>query len=47
MFKELIKYLWKNKSWWIIPPVIILIIFGALVVFSQTSPLSPFIYVLF
>ncbi|MCC6711070.1 MAG: hypothetical protein IT416_01825 [Candidatus Pacebacteria bacterium] len=47
MFKQLFAYLWKNKSWWLIPPVIILVIFGLLVVFTQASPVGPFIYVLF
>ncbi|MFC1711879.1 DUF5989 family protein [Patescibacteria group bacterium] len=47
MFKELLTYLWKNKLWWLIPPIIILIIFGLLIVFSTTSPISPFIYILF
>lgn len=47
MFKELLQYLWEKKLWWLLPPIIIFIIFGALVLFSTTSPVSPFVYVLF
>jgi len=47
MWKELIEYLLKNKKWWLIPPILIFIIFGIMIVISQTSPVSPFIYMLF
>jgi len=47
MIKELAEFLLQNKKWWIIPPIIIFIIFGMLVVFSIASPVSPFIYMLF
>jgi hypothetical protein len=46
MFKEILEYLWQNKLWWLLPPVIVFIIFGALVLFSTASPVSPFVYVL-
>ena len=45
--KELLEYLWKNKIWWLAPPVIIFIAFGVLVVFSETSPVGAFVYMLF
>lgn len=47
MIKELLSYLWENRLWWLVPPVIVFIIFGALIVFSTASPISPFIYALF
>jgi len=47
MLKEFFKYLWENKIWWLVPPVIIFAIFGALIVFSSTSPVSSFVYMLF
>ncbi|MDQ3008427.1 MAG: DUF5989 family protein [bacterium] len=47
MIKELLSFLLENKKWWLIPPVIIFIIFGLLIVFSTASPVSPFIYMLF
>ncbi|MBU0576417.1 hypothetical protein KJ707_02555 [Patescibacteria group bacterium] len=47
MLKELLEYLWKNKAWWIAPPIIIFTIFGALIIFSSTSPVSSFVYMMF
>jgi len=39
-------FLLHNKSWWITPIVIVLLLFGAFVFFSAT-PLAPFIYTVF
>lgn len=47
MFKELLEYLLQNKKWWLIPPMIVFIIFGFLIVFSTASPINPFVYMLF
>ena len=44
---ELFAFLWENRLWWIIPFVVVLILVGVLVIFAQTSPVSPFIYALF
>jgi uncharacterized membrane protein YjdF len=37
----------ERKAWWLAPIIIVLVLVGVLVVFSQSSPLSPFIYALF
>lgn len=47
MFKELLEYLWKNKIWWLAPPVLFFIVFGVMVVFAETSPVGAFVYALF
>ncbi len=44
---ELFLYLWKNKQWWLIPLVIVIVIFGILLVFAAASGVGPFIYTLF
>ena len=44
---ELFKFLWIRKKIWLFPVIIILIIFGMLIVFSQGSVLAPFIYTIF
>lgn len=44
---ELLGYLWRRKLWWMIPMVTVLVLFGLLIVFTQGSPLAPFIYTLF
>ncbi len=40
-------YLWRNRLWWLIPIVIVMFIFGAAVILSQSTPLGPFIYTIF
>lgn len=44
---ELFVFLWENRLWWIIPFVVVIVIFGVLIVFAQTSPVTPFMYALF
>ena len=45
--QELFQFFWKEKLWWLIPMVILLILFGVLLIFAQSTPLAPFIYTLF
>ena len=44
---EILTFLWKRKLWWLIPMVVILLIFGLLLVFANASGVAPFIYTLF
>lgn len=44
---ELLEFLWRNKKWWLIPMIILLLVFGLLLIFASTSALGPFIYTLF
>jgi len=45
--KEFLKFLKNNKKLWLAPVLFVLIIIGGLLVLAQSSPLAPFIYVLF
>lgn len=45
--KELIEFLWKAKLWFLIPFVLVLLVFGLLLVFAQATGVAPFIYTLF
>lgn len=45
--RELMAFLWQRKLWWMIPMVSVLLVFGLLLVFAQTSAIAPFIYTLF
>lgn len=45
--KEILDFMWQNKKWWLIPPVLIFLAFGALIIFSQVSPIGAFVYMLF
>lgn len=44
---ELLAYLWKQRLWWLIPMVAVLMIFGLLIIFASASGIGPFIYTLF
>ena len=41
------EFLRKNKKWWLLPIVGILLLLGLLIVLTQGSALAPFIYTLF
>ncbi len=45
--RELFEFLWARRLWWLIPMVAVLLVFGLLLIFAQTSALAPFIYTLF
>jgi hypothetical protein len=47
IFREFMDFLAHRKKWWITPIVVTLALLGILIVFSQSSPLAPFIYTLF
>jgi cell division protein FtsW (lipid II flippase) len=44
---EFWQFLRAEKKYWLIPIVLVLLLFGVLMVFSSSSPLAPFIYPLF
>jgi len=48
---EFIKDLWgflsKRKKFWLLPLILILLVFGLLIVLSAGSAIAPFIYTLF
>ena len=44
---ELLSFFWRQRLWWLMPMVVILLVFGLLLIFAQTSALAPFIYTLF
>lgn len=41
---EFLGFLWDRRMYWMIPIFLMLIGIGALVLFAQSSALSPFIY---
>ena len=45
--RELMGFLWKQKLWWFIPALVVLLCFGLLLLFAQSTPLAPFVYTLF
>ena len=47
LMKEFWEFLKIRKKFWLVPIVLILVLFGALIVFTESSVLAPFIYTLF
>ena len=41
------KFLWARKLWWMVPMVLVFLLFGALMFAAQSSAVAPFIYTLF
>ena len=48
---EFIKDLWgfmkERKKFWLAPIIIVMLLLGALIVFTQGSAVAPFIYTIF
>ena len=45
--KEFWEFLKIRKKYWLLPIIIVLVIFGGLIVLSQASAVAPFIYTIF
>ncbi len=45
--KEIMAYMSARKKWWLMPILVILIAFGALLMLAQGSAIAPFIYTVF
>ncbi len=45
--KELLRFLWQRRQWWLLPIVIALLILGTLLTLAQSSALGPFMYTIF
>jgi len=45
--KEFCEFLKIRKKYWLIPIIIVLVLFGGLIIFSQGSAIAPFIYTIF
>jgi len=44
---ELWAFMRERKKFWLLPIVLILVLFGGLIVLTQGSAVAPFIYTLF
>ena len=44
---EFIQFLRQEKKYWLLPIVIVFVLFGLLIVFGQSSAVAPFIDTLF
>lgn len=44
---ELFGFLWQRKLWWLMPMIVVLMLFVILIVLGSTAGVGPFIYTLF
>ncbi len=47
VLQEFWQFLMNEKKFWLVPIIIVFVLFGALIVFSQSTAVAPFIYTLF
>ena len=45
--KEFLEFLKIRKKYWLMPIIIVLVLFGGLIILSQGSAVAPFIYTIF
>jgi hypothetical protein len=44
---QFFRFLKEEKKFWLAPIIVVFVLFGLLLVFSQSSAIAPFIYTLF
>ncbi|HVO81107.1 MAG TPA: DUF5989 family protein [Terriglobales bacterium] len=44
---ELLSFFVRNKRWWALPVVFVVLLMGVLLILAQSSVIAPFIYTLF
>ena len=47
MLGQLVAFFWSNKRWWLVPMLVTLCLFVALIALAQSSAIAPFVYTLF
>ena len=45
--KEFWEFLKARKKYWLLPIIVVLVLFGGLIVLTQGSAVAPFIYAIF
>ena len=45
--KEFWEFLKERKKYWLLPVIVVLVVFGGLIIIGQGSVMAPFIYTIF
>jgi len=45
--KEFLEFLKVRKKYWLLPILLVLVLFGGLIILTQGSAVAPFIYTIF
>lgn len=44
---NLFGFLWRQKRWWLMPMVVLLLLLGVLIILGSAAGIGPFIYTFF
>jgi len=44
---ELLSFFARNKRWWMLPMIFVVLLLGIVLILAQSSVIAPFIYTLF
>ena len=47
LVRELLAYMGARKKWWLLPILVMVLLFGGLLILAQGSAVAPFIYTIF
>lgn len=47
LIKDLCRFMYIRKKFWMAPIIFVLLLFGTLIVFIEGSAVAPFVYTLF
>ena len=47
IISELFEFIRENKKWYLMPIILLLILFGSLIILAEGSVIAPFIYAIF
>jgi len=47
LVRELFAYAIARRKWWLLPIVLVVLIFGGILILAQGSAVAPFIYTIF
>ncbi|UCF32727.1 MAG: hypothetical protein JSV78_10375 [Phycisphaerales bacterium] len=47
LIKEFFLFIRHEKKYWLVPLIMVLLVVGAIILFSSSSPLAPFLYPMF
>ena len=45
--KEFVEFLKVRKKYWLLPILLVLVLFGGIIILSQGTAIAPFIYTIF
>jgi len=45
--RDFVRFLLRRKKYWLVPVLLVMVLIGGIVIFSQGSVLAPLIYTIF